>query len=330
VTGGGGRQATRRVQPWHVAMGLYGVLLALYVVVVGIPLDRGLQAVWLIAGMAAWQVGRSWRQWVRMLADWVPFIAALVVYDHTRGVADTLGRPVLVGGLAEAEMSLFGGVLPTIVLQERFYDPLTAHWFDLVAALVYFSHFIVPWAVAALLYVLSREAWLGYARRIFTLTYAGLVTYVLLPAAPPWFAAREGLVEEVDRVATRGWSAMGLHGAGRLLERGQADVNLVAALPSLHAGTSMLVVLWAWPLVRSAWARAGLAAYAVSMALTLVYGGEHYVLDVLMGWAYAALAVGAWWLWERRSLRREPVSAAVAAARTLGADVVAGRPPRSR
>jgi membrane-associated phospholipid phosphatase len=283
-----------------VALTLYCLALAAYLVRVGMPLDRGLQAAWILAGMAAWQVGRPLRSWGRMLADWVPFIAALVVYDHTRGVADTLGRPVLVGGLVDAEKWLFGGVVPTLWLQDRLYDPLTVPWYDVVVAFVYFSHFFVAWAIAAVLYLRSRDAWLGYARRIFTLTYLGLLTYVLLPAAPPWFAAREGLIDPVDRAATRGWWAIGMRSAGQLLERGQADVNLVAALPSLHAGTSMLVVLWAWPRVRATWARAVLVLYALTMGFTLVYGGEHYVLDVLMGWAYAAAAIAFWWWWERR------------------------------
>jgi len=36
-----------------------------------------------------------------------------------------------------------------------------------------------------------------------------------------------------------------------------------------------------------------LAAYTLAMGVTLVYAGEHYVVDVLLGWAYAALAVAA-------------------------------------
>lgn len=304
MTADGRSLAPRRtVEPWHVGISVYAVVLTAYVVTVGVPLDRGLQAVWILTGMAAWQVGRPPRSWWRMLADWLPFIAALVVYDLTRGVADTLGRPVLVGGLAEAEAALFGGRLPTIVLQERFYDVAVVHWYDVVASFVYFSHFIVPWAIAVVLYMRNRDAWVGFARRIFTLTYAGLVTYVLLPAAPPWYAAREGLIGDVDRIATRGWNALGLHSAGRLLENAQADVNLVAALPSLHAGTAMLVAAWAWPLVRTRWARALLVSYALSMALTLVYGGEHYVLDIAMGWLYAVAAVGVWTWWERRRAR---------------------------
>lgn len=297
------------MRPWHAATAAYLVALVVYVVEVGIPIDRGLQTVWILAGMAAWQVGRPPRQWLRMLADWLPFFAALLVYDHTRGVADTLGRPVLVQGLVDAERAVFGGALPTLVLQEQFYDRAAVQWFDVVAAVVYFSHFFVAWTIAAVLYVRSRQAWLQYAKLIFTLTYLGLLTYVLLPAAPPWYAAWQELIPDVDRTVTRGWWALGLQNAGQLIERGQADVNLVAALPSLHAGTSMLVVLWAWTRVGSPWARAGLATYAVAMGATLVYGGEHYVLDVLMGWAYAAAVVAGWRRWDERRdrLSRERV-----------------------
>jgi membrane-associated phospholipid phosphatase len=44
-----------------------------------------------------------------------------------------------------------------------------------------------------------------------------------------------------------------------------------------------------------------LLAYPLAMTFTLVYSGEHYVIDVLVGWAYVAavfLLVGAaerWW-----------------------------------
>ena len=285
------------------AMACYLLALVVYLVQVGIPIDRGLQAVWILGAMAAWQVGRPLRQWAQMLADWLPFFAALLVYDHTRGVADTIGRPVLVQGLVDAERAVFGS-LPTVVLQDRFYEPGSVQWYDVAAALVYFSHFFVAWTIAAVLYVRARQAWLQYAKLVFTLTYLGLVTYVLLPAAPPWYAAWQGVIPEVDRTVTAGWWALGLQSAGQLLERGQADVNLVAALPSLHAGTSMLVVLWAWTRVRTWWARAGLASYAVAMGATLVYGAEHYVLDVLMGWAYAALVVAGWWWWDDRRARR--------------------------
>ena len=311
----------RRPTARAVALTIYFVLLAAFIVRFGWPFDRSLQMLWLLAGMSAAQVGRPLSQWLRMLRDWLPFFAALLVYDYTRGVSDTMGRPVLVEGLVDAERWITGGVIPTVWLQDHFYDPFHVHWYDAVASVVYASHFVVPWALAAILYVVSRDVWVGYARRVLTLTFAGLLTYALLPAAPPWYADQAGLIDGgVERIATRGWSEIGLHTAGRLLAHAQADVNLVAALPSLHAGTAMLVALWALPYLHAWWSRLLMLAYPVAMGLTLIYAGEHYLVDVLMGWGYAVATVMACTAWERwRSSRRVVESAYDAAG---GVDVV--------
>jgi membrane-associated phospholipid phosphatase len=63
-------------------------------------------------------------------------------------------------------------------------------------------------------------------------------------------------------------------------------------MPSLHAGSALLVALFLWPSVSSLW-RAALLSYAAAMAVTLVYTGEHYVVDVVAGWLVATLAVAA-------------------------------------
>jgi membrane-associated phospholipid phosphatase len=54
-------------------------------------------------------------------------------------------------------------------------------------------------------------------------------------------------------------------------------------MPSLHAAYPVMLVLFFWG--AGAAVRAGLALYAVAMAFTLVYTGEHFVLDILVGWA---------------------------------------------
>ena len=39
------------------------------------------------------------------------------------------------------------------------------------------------------------------------------------------------------------------------------------------------------------WARPLLALYPLAMAFALVYTAEHYVFDILLGWAYTLVAV---------------------------------------
>jgi membrane-associated phospholipid phosphatase len=76
------------------------------------------------------------------------------------------------------------------------------------------------------------------------------------------------------------------------VEKGAAYSNPVAAMPSLHAAIPMMLALFFWSRARW-WLRAVLASYVLAMAVTLVYTGEHYVIDELLGWAYAALSVTA-------------------------------------
>ena len=60
-------------------------------------------------------------------------------------------------------------------------------------------------------------------------------------------------------------------------------------MPSLHAGYALLISLFLCRFVSWRW-RIALAAYPLLMGFALVYLGEHYVFDVLLGWAYALLA----------------------------------------
>ncbi len=108
--------------------------------------------------------------------------------------------------------------------------------------------------------------------------------FLLFPAAPPWLAAQQGLLdvtrirELADPATTSG------------LARELFDDNPVAAIPSLHAGWSLIVVLVAFRyLPRPAgWVAAG---YAILVHFAVVYLGEHYVIDLILG---DAVAVGAW------------------------------------
>jgi hypothetical protein len=86
------------------------------------------------------------------------------------------------------------------------------------------------------------------------------------------------------------WDSLGVDAASAIWERGSTFANEVAAVPSLHTAYPVLILLFFWPTAGSR-LRVLLASYAVAMSLTLVYTAEHYVVDVLLGWAYAAAAI---------------------------------------
>jgi len=264
----------------------------------GVPLQTQLVIAWTCGALACASIGRPRREIVQLALDWAPLAAILSVYDLSRGVVDSLGIGVHYAEMANIDRWLFGGTVPTEWLQRQLLDLNATHWWDTVFTAVYSSHFIAWLALAGLLWNRSRDAFLGFTKRLVTLGFIGLATYVAFPAAPPWLAAREGTVDDVVRSSARGWEALDL-GTAQLFERGQAVVNQTAAVPSLHAAFAALIAMFLWPRVRVGW-RPLLVAYPLAMGFVLVTTGEHYVFDILLGWVYAGGVMTGWTWWERR------------------------------
>lgn len=272
-----------------VAFGVLAVLFAAWWRTIGLPTDITAALGWLWAATICWNVRLAPREQLRFARDWLPVAAALIAYDVSRGLADTGSTPHVTGMMA-ADRALFGGALPAVWLQRHLYDPAAVRWYDVLASWVYFSHFVVVPVIAVVLWLRSRPMWTAFIVRWLILTALGLATYFCYPAAPPWWAAAHGMTPPVARISARGWHDLGLHGAGNLITHGQALANPVAAMPSLHAAFALFAVAFFARRVRRRWLPL-LAAYPVAMAVTLVYTGEHWAIDVLAGWAYAAAAL---------------------------------------
>jgi membrane-associated phospholipid phosphatase len=279
-------------------LGLYLVSLVAWSAHYGIPAQRELVIAWTCGALACASLGRPPRQILRLVLDWMPIVLVLSAYDFTRGAADSLGIGVHAHAMIDFDRFVFFGVTPTEWLQARLDEPGVIGWWDVAFTLVYTSYFIVPFAVAGVLWVRDRLAFLRFTRRVVSLALAGLATYIAFPAAPPWMAADMGLLEGVHRTTSEGWDVLG-GGTAELFSEGQANVNLVAAVPSLHSAVSALVAMFLWHRVRPR-LRALLALYPLTMGLALIATGEHYFFDVLLGWLYAGAMMAAWGWWERR------------------------------
>ena len=130
-------------------------------------------------------------------------------------------------------------------------------------------------------------AWLS---QFTAATSAGLAGFILLPTMPPWLASLHGHLDEVQGVATRGWRLLDLDIAETLIDKGRAEVNLVAAFPSLHAAYPALIAAFFWPQLGRL-GRVALMAYPLAMAMTLVISSDHYMIDVIGGWAVVSAVV---------------------------------------
>ena len=286
--------------PWrtlrHCALGAYFVALIAWSAHYGVPVQRELVIVWTCGALACVSIGRPPRQILQLVLDWLPIVAVLAVYDLTRGAADSMGIGVHLHPMIDFDRAVFFGETPTEWLQGHLYEPGVVAWWDVAFTVVYTSYFIVPFALAGVLWARDRPAFLRFTKRLVTLALAGLLTYIAFPAAPPWMAGEMGLLDEVHRTTAEGWRVLGVGTAG-LFSSGQASANLVAAVPSLHCAFVALVALFLWRRVRPA-LRPLLALYPLAMALTLMATGEHYFFDVLLGWLYAGAVMVAWARWE--------------------------------
>ena len=124
--------------------------------------------------------------------------------------------------------------------------------------------------------------------RTAALTYAvfdlGLIGYWAVPTAPPWYASLHGRLGEQGDVAIR--RMMVEHGEAFWKDSWEPMYavlggNPLAAMPSLHFATS----LQAAHLLSEAGPVEGAIGwtYALTLGFALVYLGEHYLIDLLVG-----------------------------------------------
>jgi PAP2 superfamily protein len=280
------------------ALALYLAALIAWSARYGVPVQRELVVLWVCGALGCASIGRPPRYLARIALDWLPIVAVLAAYDLTRGAADSLGIGVHFHPMIDFDRAVFFGETPTEWLQARLHEPGVVTWWDVLFTAVYTSYFIVPFALAGWLWARDHPAFVRFTKRLVTLALAGLATYIAFPAAPPWMAGELGYLGEIHRTTGQGWEVLGVGTAG-LFSEGQANANLVAAVPSLHSAFTALVAMFLWPRVRRGW-RPLLALYPLAMGLTLMATGEHYFFDVLLGWLYAGAVMWGWARWEAR------------------------------
>lgn len=318
----------------------------------GIPFDREGLLLWIVAGLAAASLGR--RALWTVIVDWLPFALVLIAYDYLRGLSDTVGMPTWWHPQIDVDRFLFFGHEPTIWLQEHLKHP-DVRWYDVVVSLCYYSFFFLPYVFAGVMWLRSRVDFYRWSLRFVGLSFFAFSLFLLIPAAPPWAAARctadqvadhpnnpacmwtsaqftpdggllgaftthqPGANPWVEQIAGRGWFELHLGVASSLLDKGRAFADAVAAVPSLHLGGTVLFVVFMWSRLNKWW-RPLLVAYPLVMTFSLAYAGEHYVADCIAG-ALAALLI------HHLANRIERRRARVRAADTLD-DADAAAPPQ--
>lgn len=297
--------------PWRVPrlalLAAYGILYLAWFVSKGIVIDRVSVLVSVLILFAIANLGRPVHLVGRSVLDFSLYAAMWIAYDESRGIADRLGFPLQVESVINIDKFLFFGEVPSVWMQDHFYELASVRWYDVAGSIVYFSHFVVPPAVMGILWIANRREWLRFIKRFATTMFIACTMFVVLPTAPPWMAAggdpeiRLDVLPPLRRQTVRGWRHLGLDAFVHTWEtvKGRDWANKVAAMPSLHAAYALFVVVFFFPWIRRTWLKALLLLWPVAMTAALVYFGEHYVVDALAGFAIVGFS---FWLWNRIEL----------------------------
>jgi len=227
------------------------------------------------------------------IQDWAPFLLLFFAYEEMRGFAAKTGfAPHDFSGL---ERALFGGAIPTLVLQRAFYHPGVVGIQDVVAMTLYFMHFVLPIVVGFVFWLNSREHYRRYVAALLLMSFLAFVTYLFWPSAPPWYQLHD-VVKINDQTVSRLWGYTLVSPIYHSF-----NPNPFAAFPSLHAAYPALATVYAWSRYRAL--GIGLLLWTAAVVVSIVYLGEHYVVDALAGFVYVAAAafiVESFSRWRRR------------------------------
>lgn len=213
---------------------------------------------------------------LRVLHDFLP-VAVLALLVNLCGPVIARVNPWRWDGeLAAADVHLFGRLASGwIHLAGR------PAWLTDLASLAYASYYVLPIAVAAVIWLRKREQ---FDRFVFAMTTVLLLSYTAYFAAP---ASGPRVPDELAPAILGG----GAISAALRAFLGFAERNQLDAFPSGHTAASLVMLAQAWPHLPRA--RIPLAAAVAAIVFSTVYLSLHYVIDVVAGAALAGVLLAA-------------------------------------
>ena len=145
-------------------------------------------------------LGSGLLMWPRLRgtrAQLLPFAIIFVDYLSLRSYVSSL-RPdeINIENLICWERTLFGGVLPPVWIQERFFDQALTPLLDVLSNCLCLMHFPLPIIFALWLHWKHPYRYWTAMSGFLLLSLLGFVSYLCFPAAPPWWATQNGFIGE--------------------------------------------------------------------------------------------------------------------------------------
>ena len=275
----------RKLETWQYFL---GPLLALYTLLTLTLIEFRISIILLIMPLVA---SCYYTELRRILFGIEPFFFAGILYDSMQIFAPWVHsvNPPHVEEPYNIEKKLFGiktqnGVLLT--LSEYFRENYTLE-LDLLCAFACFCFIYEIILMAAFLYERDRSALRRFSWSFFLTNLLCILTFYLLPTAPPWYVMKYGtgpVQLDVPPSPARLSAVDAFLGIPYFQVIYSFSSNIFTAIPSLQASHSLLV--WFMSRNQSPWLNGCFLTFAILMGFSSVYMCHHYVIDVLVGYIY--------------------------------------------
>jgi len=245
----------------------------------------------------------------RVFSGVFPFLAFGITYElthFTRPLVERLRLTVHVLEPYLLDRALFGiSTAEGQLTPNEFLARHTSAVLDLVNGVGY--ALFLWWSVAVALVLAirddprHRQMLRRFGWSFFFMNLAGIATYYVYPAAPPWYVSQYGFgpvrydikpgIADLQRFD----ALVGIPYFSTFYSR---SADTFGAIPSLHVSYPLLTFLFGREL-RKPWLDVASLALFVVISFGAVYLQHHYVIDVLLGAAYAIAAYAASRPWKR-------------------------------
>jgi membrane-associated phospholipid phosphatase len=208
-----------------------------------------------------------------IVRDWSPFLVFLMLYEsfrlNTWNVVSKADKDPM---LLRWDLALFGAT-PSV-----FFDSWIRDWVTQAMTIAYFLHLVLPPLIGLIWYRRDLRVFRQFLLAVLVAGIIGSQGYIIVPAIGPG-AAFPSLYNHA------------LHGATYEKITGLIDTAraLRDVFPSLHVAISSIVLWFAWR--RSRLFGAIVLPLVLANWVSTMYLRYHYMVDVIAGWATAALAV---------------------------------------
>jgi len=217
-----------------------------------------------------------------LINDWFVFLSFIYLSDTMRGLIYLgicqLNKPVYTQYVIRLEKLLFHQI-PSVFLQNALLDksePLSFSWLEKTLTFIHGTHYIAFLFVGFIIWIYNKKNFYEYKLAFYLLVSSGISLYFLIPTTPPWIAYE--LFDAVPKLIHFNTEIYNMHIPDLTSKFG---TNPVAAMPSLHAAFPLLCAFLLFKYFR--WKSCPFLLYTGTVLFTIVYTGDHYIVDIIAG-----------------------------------------------